>query len=237
MNELEMFKTTLMRGYDKEEVHEYMQRVKDETTSMQTKHRKEMEEKDAKIVELMARLEKKDAQQEEIRVQYQKYVDNYESISRLVFDAQIKADAMIKEAEEKAAQIVAEAEAEAKQRVEAVQHEVDEKMAEGKKKYIAVQEEMNEIVELINQAQRRFMASYKEVHQIISTMPASLHDLEIEGEELPEPEVEEELHLGDTQELAILDSLETMEALDEYDMDDESDEALANQIEKYLEEE
>lgn len=50
----------------------------------------------------------------------------------------------------------------------AVQAEVDAKLADGKRKYIAVQDEMNEIVELINQAQIRFMASYKEVHKIVS---------------------------------------------------------------------
>ena len=45
---------------------------------------------------------------------------------------------------------------------------------------------MNGIVELINQAQKRFMSSYKEVHHIISSMPTSLNDLE--------EDVEMELH-------------------------------------------
>ena len=51
------------------------------------------------------------------------------------------------------------------------------KNADGKKKYVAVQDEMNEIVELINQAQKRFMSSYKEVHRIVTAMPESLYDL------------------------------------------------------------
>ena len=45
---------------------------------------------------------------------------------------------------------------------------------------MAVQNELNEIVELINQAQKRFMASYKEVHNIINAMPESLSDMEYE---------------------------------------------------------
>ena len=45
------------------------------------------------------------------------------------------------------------------------------KIAEGERKYTALQAEMDEIMELINQAQKRFMASYKEVHKIISDLP------------------------------------------------------------------
>lgn len=37
---------------------------------------------------------------------------------------------------------------------------------------------MNEIVQLINEAQKRFsLSSYKEVHKIISTMPESMKEL------------------------------------------------------------
>ena len=151
------------------------------------------------------------------------------------------------------ADVIAEAEAEARRRVESVQSEIDDKLVEGKKKYLAVQEEMNGIVELINQAQRRFMSSYKEVHQIISSMPTSLNDIEDEMEleihklqmpEEPEEEAgeEEELHLGDTQELDILDSLDDIAELEEFDEEDEEDEEdedsrLALQISRLLSEE
>ena len=126
--------------------------------------------------------------------------------------------------------------------------EIDDKLLEGKKKYVAVQEEMNEIVQLINQAQRRFMASYKEVHQIISTMPSSLNDIEEEGEvkmAIPEPaaaEETEELHLGDTQELDFMDALQDMAELEEFDEEDskeemDEDSQIAMQISRLLSEE
>ena len=149
--------------------------------------------------------------------------------------------------------MIAEAEAEARRRVESVQSEIDDKLVEGKKKYLAVQEEMNGIVELINQAQRRFMSSYKEVHQIISSMPTSLNDIEDEMEleihklQMPEEPEEEtvedqELHLGDTQELDLLDSLDDLAELEEFDEEDEEDEEdedsrLALQISRLLSEE
>ena len=50
---------------------------------------------------------------------------------------------------------------------------------------------MNAIVDLINQAQKRFMESYKEVHRIVDTMPESLRDLE--EEELQEISADQEL--------------------------------------------
>lgn len=241
MGEHELFKTTIMGGFDKEDVLEQVQRMKDEAASEQLRLKKLISEKDAKIAELMKRIELKDAHQErlemEIHEKYQKYIDNYESIGKLVFDAQLKSNAMIKEAEEKCNTMISDAEAEAKQRVEAVQSEIDDKLREGKKKYIAVQDEMNEIVQLINQAQKRFMASYKEVHQIISTMPTSLNDIEEEPDvELPPPaEDAEELHLGDTQELDLLDALDDIAELEEFEEDEDS--KIAMQISKLLSEE
>lgn len=257
MAEYEMFKTTLMGGYDKEEVQELVQKLKDEIAEKQVSFKKQLAERDDKIAELQKRIELKDAYQarmeENIKEKYQKYIDNYESIGKLVFDAQLRAESMEKEAQAKCEQMIEEAETEARRRVESVQSEIDDKLREGKKKYIAVQDEMNGIVELINQAQRRFMSSYKEVHQIISSMPTSLNDIEDEMEleihkiEIPEPETtepeeSEELHLGDTQELDIMDAMEDIAELEEFDDVDEEDEddedsRLALQISRLLSEE
>ena len=240
MAEHDMLKTTLMGGYDKEEVQELVQKLRDELAEQQTAYKKQIAEKDAKIAELQKRIELKDDTQmrleETIREKYQKYVDNYESIGSLVFEAKLRADSMEKEAAEKCQSMIAEAEAEAKRRVESVQSEIDDKLMEGKKKYLAVQEEMNGIVELINQAQKRFMSSYKEVHQIISSMPTSLNDIEDEME----LEIQEELHLGDTQELDLLDAMDDIAQLEEFDEEDEEedeDSRLALQISKLLSEE
>lgn len=256
MGEHEMFKTTLMGGYDKEEVQELIQKMKDEMAEVQVNYRKQLAERDERIAELQKRIELKDAYQarmeEDIKEKYQKYIDNYESIGKLVFEAQLKSDSMQKEAEEKCSKMIEEAEAEAKRRVESVQSEIDDKLLEGKKKYLAVQEEMNGIVELINQAQKRFMSSYKEVHQIINSMPTSLNDIEdvvdleiqklddISSDEISEEHNGEEIHLGDTQELDILDAVDDISDLEEFDEEDteeDEDSKLAMQISKLLSEE
>ena len=200
----EAFKTKLMGGYDKDDVQEQMQRMRDEAMDEQARLKRVIAEKDARIAELNKRLELKEQQQErmeeEIKNKYQVYIETYDSIAKLVFDAQIRSDDMLQKTTEECdkmrkktwaecSRIREDAEEEARRTIDSIQQEVDDKLAEGKKRYVAVQNELNEIVELINQAQKRFMASYKEVHNIINTMPESLSDMECEEE----PESEEEV--------------------------------------------
>ena len=55
--------------------------------------------------------------------------------------------------------------AEAKQKIADAELEIDGKLLDGKKKYLALQEEMSQIVDLINSAQKHFADSYSEVHK------------------------------------------------------------------------
>ena len=223
----EMFKTTLMGGFDKDDVLRQVQKMKDETYAEKSKLLLVLKGKDKKIAELNAKLEQKNAEierlEKDIREKYQSYIDNYDMISQLVFDARVRSDRMISDAKAESARILSEAQATAQKCLDSVQHEVDEKLSEGKKKYVAVQEELNDIVELINQVQRRFMQSYKSVHAIVSTMPESLQDLEDEMEEdlvqsqpveAPEERLEEE-----TDEAGSLE--DDYELKDEYGLDEE----------------
>ena len=94
MEEYEMIKTTLVGGYKKEEVQELIQRMKNEKTEVEADYQKQIAEKDSRIAELQKRLELKDDYQlrleEEIKEKYQKYIDNFECIGKLVFEAQLK---------------------------------------------------------------------------------------------------------------------------------------------------
>ncbi len=240
----EIFRTTLMGGFDKDDVLNKVQIMKEEAYAEKTKLIKLAQEKDEKIEELIKRLDLKEVQKEQaleelrqehkqelaqmqerlnmkeeqkdklerhIHEKYQKYIDRYELIGGLILEAQEKSEKMIAEAEKQRDQILADAEEEAEKRLAKVQLEVDDKLAEGKRKYIAVQEEMNEIIELINLAQRRFMASYKEVHRIISTMPESMSELE---DEAVEPE---EIHTLPIKSEDLVEDEETLDSLDEAD--------------------
>lgn len=254
----EMFKTTLMGGFDKDDVQEKVQKMKDETAQQQLAFKKEIEEKEQKIAELQKRLELKEANQErlerDIQEKYQKYVDNYETIGRVALEAQLRADKMIEETQEKCDKMVADAEAEAKQKIVDAELEIDGKLLDGKKKYLALQEEMSQIVDLINSAQKHFADSYNEVHKIIDAMPTSFAEMEgVESELLPEAEKEEtevetgaeieteteletEAETEETQDIEPLDEEdEDLDALD--DLDENLDDLELTPLEEEEEEE
>ena len=223
----EMFKTTLMGGFDKDDVQEKVQKMKDETAQQQLAFKKEIEEKEQKIAELQKRLELKEANQErlerDIQEKYQKYVDNYETLGRVALEAQLRADKMIEETQEKCDKMVADAEAEAKQKIADAELEIDGKLLDGKKKYLALQEEMSQIVDLINSAQKHFADSYNEVHKIIDAMPTSFAEMEgVESELLPEAEKEEtEVETG--AEIATETELETEADTEEAETEETQD--------------
>ena len=183
MEDYTMFRQAL-RGFDKDEVLAYITRHEEESAARIADLEKNVKKRDKIISELKNRIVLKDEQvdrmEKEIRNKYQKYIDNYNQIGELVYESKLKADRIVAEAHIEADRILAGADAEAKRRVASVQGEVDAKLNDGKQKYIAVQDEMNEIVDLFNQMQKKFMQSYKEVHEIIQSMPASLDDMDLD---------------------------------------------------------
>ena len=176
-----------MGGYDKDDVTEQFNALKDAYASTKTELKKTLADKDAQIASLTKQVEDNTKQREEleqgITEKYQKYIDHHNSISGLLVDAQIKADEIINVAEKKRDHMLEMTEEEIKRKLDAVQTEVDEKIAEGERKYEALQGEIDKIVELISQAQRRFMSSYKEVHNIISDIPKKEADNDDESDE------------------------------------------------------
>lgn len=263
MYDYSMFRTGI-RGFEKDEVLEYIRKQESETSAAIAELEGEVRKKDKIIADLRKRLEIKDDQraqlEEEIRSKYQKYIDNYEQIGALIYESRIRGNQMIEEAQqesdrllgsartesetmltkskndseamlasakdksmtmmnaakteaerllyrarteseemrssarteseelrrsarEESDQLLSSADAEAKRRVSSVQGQIDAKLTDGKKKYIAVQDEMNEIVDLFNQMQRRFMQSYKEIHEITQSMPDSLDDINVDFDE------------------------------------------------------
>ncbi|OUO80752.1 hypothetical protein B5F53_03320 [Blautia sp. An249] len=199
MSKAEMFKTAVMGGFDKDDVMEQFQILQDKAADEKVKLEQQIQEKEEKIKELEKRLQLKELHQTELenglKEKYQKYVDEYDSIASLVFDAKVRARRMLDDAKEQCEHMKRETQAECNAMIKKAesdsvkaarqkQFEIEEKVREGKKNYQAVQKELAEIVNLINQAQHRFMSSYKEVHRIIGSMPSSLEDLSEEIDEI-----------------------------------------------------
>lgn len=193
----ELFKTKTFGGYDKDDVQQELQKLKDTAYVEKSRLQKELADaqtkleeaqaaaaaKDEKISELQETLAVKDREilemEKNIKEKYQSYVDNYETIGSLIYESRIRAKKMDQEAEEAKAHILEEAEAEAdkiranaeaeaNKKLEDIQHQIEEKNFEGKLKYNAVQEELNHVVEMFSQVQRQFMTSYKSIQSIVS---------------------------------------------------------------------
>ena len=78
---------------------------------------------------------------------------------------------MIKDAEEQRRTILESADAEAKATIDAVQTEIDRRIDEGEQRYKSVEEELQGILGLVNQVQKKFMESYRSIHNIVRDMP------------------------------------------------------------------
>jgi len=131
--------------------------------------------RDREIEELKKKLSEREAEVEklkaDIRDKYQSYIDNYESIGSLVYDAKIRSEQMIRDAEEQRRQILESADNEAKQKIDDVQFEIDRRIDEGEQRYKTVEEELQGILGMINQVQKKFMESYRSINGIVRDLP------------------------------------------------------------------
>lgn len=131
--------------------------------------------RDKEIEELKRQLSEREAEvkqlKADIRDKYQSYIDNYESIGSLVYDAKIRSEQMIREAEEQRRQILESADNEAKQKIDDVQFEIDKRIDEGEQRYKTVEEELQGILGMINQVQKKFMESYRSINGIVRDLP------------------------------------------------------------------
>ena len=94
--------------------------------------------------------------------------DATEKANKLVGDAQAEADRLVGTATEEAARIRSTANEEARVTRATASAEVEQELSEGKRKYSQIQMILNDTVDLINQVQKRFMSSYKDVHDLVA---------------------------------------------------------------------
>lgn len=170
----EEIKTTLMGGYDKED-------VQNKISSLIDKYETEASKKDKEIEELKKSVSEKDEQisaknseidklNKDIGEKYQGYIDNYNTIGKIVYETRIQSEKTLDDARIKGESIIAEANKKAQLSIDKAQDEVDKRISEGKKKYDVLQEEINELLQLVNQVQHKFMQSFKAIHEISGAM-------------------------------------------------------------------
>ena len=193
----EIFRTAKFGGYDKEDVEQGIQRIQDAATVEKNDLRnkldlanKQIADKDAEINSLNAKIRElqdsliaKDKElqdmEKNVKEKYQSYVDNYDTIGSLIYEAKLRAKQVDRDTEAQKQKILAEAQTEAQQirdnaaaegekMMEDVEKQIEEKNRNGKMQYEAVQEELAHVIEIFNQVQKQFMNSYREIQNIVS---------------------------------------------------------------------
>lgn len=196
----EEFKTTLMGGFDKEDVLKKVKAIREEAYAEKSKLTLELQNKEKMIAEKDAVIAEKNAEidrlQKDIKEKYQSYIDNFDTIGQLVYESRIKSEKTISDANAERDRIIAEANTKAQESIDNAQLEVDRKMADGKRRYNVLQEEINELIQLVNQVQHKFMQSFKAIHEISGTMSEEDgtefdYDESFAEEEEMTPEIEE----------------------------------------------
>jgi chromosome segregation ATPase len=169
-NYTEEFKTTLMGGYDKEDVISKVKAIREAAYAERSKLTRELEERDRLLERKDAQIAAKNKEIEQLRQdiqeKYQSYIDNYNTIGQLVYESRVKSEMTINEAKAERARILAEANAKAQDSIDRAQMEVERKLAAGRRRYNVLQEEISELIQLVNQVQHKFMQSFKAIHEI-----------------------------------------------------------------------
>lgn len=177
MSEFQAF-TTEIKGFNRDEVADYIKRQQEDYDNKVAALDEQNRLQAQMIDELKRRVEQKEEQklrlEDEIETKYKKYIDNYNKIASLVYDAEVKAEQILADAHEKEKKILMDADIEAKRRVDSVTEDVEAKIADGKKRYKDIQAQINALNETMNEAQKRFVAGYKSVHEIVAGMPESI---------------------------------------------------------------
>ncbi len=212
----ERFKTTTFGGFDKEEVLQELQKMKENAHAEKAQILRELEEarrdcarlsrelqaKDGKIAELQEAIVTRDRERMEmdrtVREKYQSYIDNYETIGSLIYESKIRAKQIARETEEERQKILSKAQEEADQirekaeqaiqkRLQDVQVEIDDRTSAGRQQFEFVQDELNNALELFSKLQKQFMHSYKTIQEIVRDHPEG-PDMEEVSRAVPEEE-------------------------------------------------
>ena len=212
-----LFKTTLMGGFDKEDVMAKFREARDEADAERKSLEEQIAERDSLIEELRQSVRAKETEieqlQKDIREKYQSYIDNYDSIGKLVFDAKVRSDNMmaetkekcekmlqetkengarlVKEAREKEEEVVAVYEDKIEQQAKEAQQFMQQQMAQGSSSYRMVQTEVTQIIRAMDALQKGFLESYKKVRTVKDALDRSSDRMEPFFRELQENAVKE----------------------------------------------
>ena len=217
----EEFKTTRMGGFDKEDVQTKFTALKEEHNAEVSRLMIASEEKDRKILKLEDKIDELNAEIDELKAnikgKYQSYIDNYEAIGQIVYESKIRSEEILKSAETEKEKIIAAARTEAIVEAERKKKELDEQIDAKKRKYAAIQDEINSMMLLVEDARKNIMGSFRSVDRLAAASNEDIDELlkKSAGGEAPEEKTEDAVTPEEAAEL--LDIPDENEDFDEAD--------------------
>lgn len=149
MDDYSRFKRSL-NGFDKDDVLEYIQKEKDEHARRITEYKRNDQNREKLIRDLQERIKtlnkriaelndhivKKDEQMErlekDVNDKYEKYINNYQQIGEILFEAKLRGNKMITDAQSQADQMVSDAQSQADQIVSDAKSRADQYVSDAR---------------------------------------------------------------------------------------------------------
>lgn len=200
----DQFKSARKGGYDKEDVDQQFFEIKEAAAEEKNRLSEQLEMKDSQLEELRRIVKKQqteiDTMKQDIAEKYQSYIDNYDTIGRIIYDSNVQAKKVVDEANQEHDQIIAQAQEKAGQIIEEARlnatadalrekQSLEAQIERCKKDYAIISDKISQLLRKVDDMQKEFNTTVHSINSIadsedFSTMNS--FDFEDFTEELPE---------------------------------------------------
>lgn len=177
----DQFKVARKGGYDKEDVDQQFFEIKEAAAEEKNKLNEQLEMKDSQLAELRRVVKSQqteiDTMKQNIAEKYQSYIDNYDTIGRIIYDSNIQAkkivdeansehDSIIAQANDKAAQIMEEARLNATADALREKQTLEAQIERCKKDYAIMSDKVSQLLRKLDDMQLEFNATVRSINSI-----------------------------------------------------------------------
>ena len=177
----DQFKSARKGGYDKEDVEQQFFEIKEAAAEEKNKLNEQLAMKDSQLEELRRVVKNQqteiDTMKQDISEKYQSYIDNYDTIGRIIYDSNIQAkkivedannehDAIIAQANEKAAQIMEEARLSATANALREKQTLEAQVERCRKDYAIMSDKVSQLLRKLDDMQLEFNATVRSINSI-----------------------------------------------------------------------
>lgn len=200
----DQFKSARKGGYDKEDVDQQFFEIKEAAAEEKSRLNEQLEMKDSQLEELRKLVKKQqseiDSMKQDIAEKYQSYIDNYDTIGRIIYDSNVQAkkivdeanlehDQIISQAQDRAGQIIEEARLNATADALREKQSLEAQIERCKKDYAIISDKISQLLRKVDDMQKEFNSTVRSINTIADSEDFSTKnsfDFEDFTEELPE---------------------------------------------------